>query len=338
MSKKNFEPKITAILCRWCASAGADLAGVSRLKYPANILPIQVNCSGRIDPLFILRALEAGSDGVFIGACHEGDCHYVDGNYKAKKRIDFFKEILKPMGLDDRVTMQYVSASEGQKFKKVTTEFTNKIRKLGPTPIGTDRNLTPITITEENRKKNIIHSMVKNLADGVGYKPTEPISFPEDSVMEAYGFPKRDTEKCIGCYACFRACPENVITLEDIDDKRIYSSMLHACVDCKECEDACPHEALKVIPGFELMSYLLKLPLKDIEHELLQCNECKEYFAPVKQIDYAKDQVKKAGVNTTLDIPEQNWAVCPSCKRKLLADQVRMISLKTASTLFSDVD
>jgi F420-non-reducing hydrogenase iron-sulfur subunit len=93
-SSKRFEPKITALLCKWCASAGADLAGVSRLEYPPNILPIRVMCSGRVDPLFILRALEAGADGVFIGACHPNDCHYVDGNVKAKKRLDFLLQIL----------------------------------------------------------------------------------------------------------------------------------------------------------------------------------------------------------------------------------------------------
>ncbi len=129
----SFEPKIVAFLCNWCAYAGADLAGVSRLKYPANIVPIRVLCSGRIDPEFILHAFKNGADGVFIGGCHPGDCHYIKGNYHARRRILLTKKLLKEMGINERrLRLEWVSATEGRKFASVVSQFVEEIRKLGP--------------------------------------------------------------------------------------------------------------------------------------------------------------------------------------------------------------
>ncbi|MCD6473652.1 MAG: hydrogenase iron-sulfur subunit [Thermoplasmata archaeon] len=129
----SFEPKIVAFLCNWCAYAGADLAGVSRLKYPANIIPIRVLCSGRIDPEFILHAFRNGADGVFIGGCHPGDCHYIKGNYHARRRILLTKKLLKEMGINEkRLRLEWVSATEGRKFANVVSQFVEEIRQLGP--------------------------------------------------------------------------------------------------------------------------------------------------------------------------------------------------------------
>ena len=129
----SFEPKIVAFLCNWCAYAGADLAGVSRLKYPANIVPIRVLCSGRIDPEFILHAFRNGADGVFIGGCHPGDCHYIKGNYHARRRILLTKKLLREMGINEkRLRLEWVSATEGRKFASVVSQFVEEIRQLGP--------------------------------------------------------------------------------------------------------------------------------------------------------------------------------------------------------------
>jgi len=131
-----FEPVIIGFLCKWCASAAADLAGTSRLQYPANLRPIMVNCSGFIDTSYVLRALLEGADGVFIGACHPGDCHYVDGNLKARRRIAIIKNSLKALSLEpERIRFEFISASEGNKFARVIREFTEQIRKLGPNPL-----------------------------------------------------------------------------------------------------------------------------------------------------------------------------------------------------------
>ena len=130
--EEEFNPKILAFLCNWCSYAGADLAGTSRLKYPASILPIRVMCSSRVDPIFILRAYLGGADGVLITGCHPGDCHYQKGNYYTRRRFTMLKKILEGLGLEsDRLRLSWISASEGQKYAKVATEFTEKIKDLG---------------------------------------------------------------------------------------------------------------------------------------------------------------------------------------------------------------
>jgi len=133
---KEFEPTIIGFLCNWCSYAGADLAGTSRIKYPSNIKSIRVMCSGRVDPVFILDALKKGVDGVLVAGCHPGDCHYQSGNYKTNRRIKLLKQMLEEMGVEPgRVRFEYISASEGQKFAQVVTEFVAELKKLGPNPI-----------------------------------------------------------------------------------------------------------------------------------------------------------------------------------------------------------
>ena len=132
-----FEPNIIGFLCNWCSYAGADLAGTSRMKYPPNIKSIRVMCSGRVDPVFILEALKKGVDGVLVAGCHPGDCHYQSGNYKTNRRIKLLKKLLNELSVDPkRVRFEYVSASEGQKFAQVVTEFVDELKKMGPNPLN----------------------------------------------------------------------------------------------------------------------------------------------------------------------------------------------------------
>ncbi len=133
--KSSYRPKILAFLCNWCSYAGADLAGTSRIKYPASILPIRVMCSSRVDPLFVLKAYLNGTDGILIAGCHPGDCHYQDGNYFTRRRFVMLKQVAETIGLDtDRLLLSWVSASEGQKYANVATEFTKKVADLGENP------------------------------------------------------------------------------------------------------------------------------------------------------------------------------------------------------------
>jgi coenzyme F420-reducing hydrogenase delta subunit len=133
MPKDNFEPNIVAFLCNWCSYAGADLAGTSRMEYPPNVKIIRVMCSGRVNPMFVINALQEGADGVLIGGCHPGDCHYIQGNYFARRRIAILKKLLEFVGIDERrVRMTWVSAAEGRKFADVITKVTEDIKKLGP--------------------------------------------------------------------------------------------------------------------------------------------------------------------------------------------------------------
>ena len=133
---QEYSPKIIGFCCRWCSYAGADLAGALRLQYPPNLRIIQVPCTGRIDILHLLQAFEVGADAVFISGCHAGDCHYVSGNYYARKRVERAKEILKEVGLEpERLEMFHVSASEGPKFAAVAQEMTERALRLGPNPV-----------------------------------------------------------------------------------------------------------------------------------------------------------------------------------------------------------
>ncbi len=132
-----FSPKIVAFLCNWCSYAGADLAGVSRIQYPPSIRVVRVMCSGRLNPAFIFDAFKNGADGVLVAGCHPGDCHYLTGNYKAQRRVLLLKKVLEAFGLEpERLRLEWVSASEGDRFASVVNDMTEEIRKLGPSPLN----------------------------------------------------------------------------------------------------------------------------------------------------------------------------------------------------------
>ena len=131
----DFEPVIVGFCCNWCSYAGADLAGISRIQYPPNLRMIRVMCSGAVDPALIMEALRRGADGVFIGGCHPGDCHYMAGNYKTLRKITLLRSLLPQLGIEpQRVRLEWVSAAEGQRFAQVVTDFIGEVKKLGPNP------------------------------------------------------------------------------------------------------------------------------------------------------------------------------------------------------------
>lgn len=133
MAENGFEPKIVGFLCRWCSYTGADLAGTSRKQYPPNLAAIRVMCSGRVDPTFVVKALADGADGVLIAGCHPGDCHYSVGNYRILRRYPMLLKLLGQFGIEpERVWLEWVSASEGDKFAEVVTKMTETLRELGP--------------------------------------------------------------------------------------------------------------------------------------------------------------------------------------------------------------
>jgi len=135
-NKDEFEPVMIGFLCNWCTATAADLAGTTRLQYPPNIRPIRVMCSGTVDPVYVLRAWLSGADGVIVGGCPPGDCHYISGNYKARRRMTVLKTILNTLGLDDdRIRVRWISAAEGRKFAATMSEFTEEIKRKGPNPI-----------------------------------------------------------------------------------------------------------------------------------------------------------------------------------------------------------
>jgi F420-non-reducing hydrogenase iron-sulfur subunit len=130
-----FEPLIVALCCYWCSYTGADLAGTSRIQYPANVRIVRVQCTGMIHPDLVIEALTGGADGVLVCGCHPGDCHYLDGNVRAKSRAEAIEVMLQDFGLEaERFRLQWVSASEGARFAQVVSEMVEQVKKVGPSP------------------------------------------------------------------------------------------------------------------------------------------------------------------------------------------------------------
>ncbi|MCS7119392.1 MAG: hydrogenase iron-sulfur subunit [Archaeoglobaceae archaeon] len=133
---KEFRPRIVVFACNWCTYAALDLAGTSRMKYPTNFLVVKEMCSGRVDPQYVLEAFRRGADGVIVAGCHPGDCHYIEGNYKTLRRMTLLKKLLEEFGIEkERFRLEWISASEADRFVEVANEMYEKIKNLGPLKI-----------------------------------------------------------------------------------------------------------------------------------------------------------------------------------------------------------
>lgn len=169
MAEEKFEPKIVAFTCNWCSYAGADLAGTSRIQYAPNMRIIRVMCSGRVEPTFILDALKQGADGVCVLGCHFGDCHYISGNYEANRRMELLRKLFKNMGLDEnRIMIEWVSASEGERFSEVVNSFTEQIRNLGPLPEDYSEKIDLIKGALEGERLRIVLGSTKRAFESGG--------------------------------------------------------------------------------------------------------------------------------------------------------------------------
>jgi F420-non-reducing hydrogenase iron-sulfur subunit len=132
----DFEPTIIAFVCNWCTFTAADLAGTSRLTYPPNVRLIRMMCTGMVDPKYVIKAILEGADAVLVSGCHPGDCHYINGNLKARRRMKLLKEILPRFGIDERrIKLTWIGASEGVDFAKTIKEMTAEIKALGPNQV-----------------------------------------------------------------------------------------------------------------------------------------------------------------------------------------------------------
>lgn len=265
-----FEPKIIAFLCNWCSYGGADLAGVSRFQYPPNVRVIRVMCSGRINPDFILKAFFEGADGVLIGGCHLGDCHYMKGNFDAQRRVEHTRGLLDVMGVDrKRLALEWISSGEGSRFAQVVTEFTAQIKALGPHTLkvpAKDREVlnrmahwmealdgVSNAITDEKvpPSKEVIFSLAFRM--GVPYR---------EQIPEATSWIAADPSVCVGCRICEAVCSQSHEGIINPDLARIHISydafktypQIYCKQDiCKQCTGAdclaaCPNGALQVDP------------------------------------------------------------------------------------------
>ncbi len=215
--KNGKDPRIVAFCCNWCAYAGADLAGVSRVQYPANVEIIRTMCSGRMDPAFVVRAFQLGADGVMVAGCHEADCHYISGNKYAKRRVEELYEVLDLAGLSrDRLLLKWINANEGAVFGETISDFVETLKELGPSPLG-GNNQAPAV--EGNFQEMVASTGVLN---------------------------------CLECGKCTASCPVArrdphfsprriiEVALEDLADEVETDRLLWSCLTCKMCEQRCP--------------------------------------------------------------------------------------------------
>jgi F420-non-reducing hydrogenase iron-sulfur subunit len=156
-SPDGFEPRIVAFFCNWCTYTAADLAGISRMRYAPNVRVLRLMCSGRVDPQFVLAAFRGGADGVLIGGCHPGDCHYQEGNYNALRRFSLLRPMLRQLGIeDDRLRLEWISASEGDKVQKVCDEMTEAVRALGPLGLAPAPKPEPVRGPEPRAAEGVL--------------------------------------------------------------------------------------------------------------------------------------------------------------------------------------
>jgi len=218
-----YEPKIVGFLCNWCGYAGADLAGTSRLSYPTNIRIIRVMCSGRVEPAFILTAFENGADGVLVAGCHPGDCHYRSGNQHAEKRIEKTKKLLDLVGIgSDRLRLEWVSASEGEKFASVIKDFTEKLRGKGPIPLGKEPTETVRHDAAESiydilkRTKALYCQECGKCSSSCPITRLDPLYSPRLAVEKALMglqdavLTDKGLWSCLTCYLCRQRCPLDI--------------------------------------------------------------------------------------------------------------------------------
>ena len=224
MTDEKFEPNIVAFCCNWCSYAGADLAGVSRFQYPTNARIIRVMCSGRVEPYFVLRALELGADGVLVAGCHIGDCHYISGNVEAEKRMKMTEEVLDTLGVGrGRMRLEWISASEGQKFAMTMKDFTEQVRKLGPNPL-------PKAATSKKGDPAKVKQIMGQIIEDTG------------------------AFDCVECGKCTTVCPvakynpnfaPRTVVLkasEGIVDNVSKNRDVWTCVTCEQCNSMCPYK------------------------------------------------------------------------------------------------
>jgi len=231
------EPEIIAFTCNWCAYAGADYAGVSRIQYPPNVRIIRVMCSGRVEPSFILKAFEEGADGVLVGGCHEADCHYISGNLKARERVEGTKELLALLGLgSERLRIKWVNANEGEAFASEMEDFVKSLKKLGPNPMKKARKVPKPSVPEFEHimastdaylcvecGKCTASCPVSRRDDGFSPRATVEESLENRHAEVETG---RQLWDCLTCRTCEQRCPYNVRFSDFIRDSRVEARTL----------------------------------------------------------------------------------------------------------------
>ncbi|MEE9150729.1 MAG: hydrogenase iron-sulfur subunit, partial [Thermoplasmata archaeon] len=305
---KKFEPVIIGFVCNECVYAAADLAGTTRLPYPSNIRLIRIPCSGQVDTIHILRAFEKGADGVFIGGCLKEQCHYVDGNKKAEKRVNFLKGILNAMGMEEeRLSIHFMSAAMAREFASLANDLTSTIKKLGPSPLK--RKKTPL---RHDKKRTMLREMLLGISQEL---KTKAVEFSE--VISGYGETIFDKEKCLGCGACGYVCKDGAITVESKGDNIQIKNTYWKCTACGKCEELCPKECLDVREEFDLMRFLSGEEEVKVEVGMIRCERCGKSFLPIMLTNEIEKMLTDRSLSSSF------VGLCPTCRKFSQAEKVR---------------
>ena len=272
---KGFEPSILVFCCNWCSYAGADLAGVSRFQYPPNIRIIRVMCSGRVDPIFILKAFTQGIDGVLVTGCHIGDCHYIEGNENAKLRMEHWHNFIEKIGIErGRFQLHWISASEGKLFSELIKEFTNKIKELGPNPLP----------RESEQFKGVLNIYKKKKSDEIESSLGSDI-LESDEELENIKEILKNANFCYDCNRCVNVCPLSHMDIfnprqlaKDLSllniNEIIENNNIWLCLTCGQCSEYCPMTKDEI--GVNLVGMMLQLRQHAYKNslDLESCQQC----------------------------------------------------------------
>ena len=319
--------KIVVFCCNWCSYAGADVAGTMRLKLPPNFRIIRVMCSGRVNFLMVLWSLLKGADGVLVTGCHPGDCHYIAGNEKARKRMDLLEEVLGFYGLRQRVAMEYISASEPQRFRDVVRGFLDTVSALGPSPLRTiDALESPKLGNDRMTRKEIIRLFLA-LKDALSIEIADDAIVSVDELAPGFGKPQFDAERCLGCGACSRSCPMDNITIDDQGTQRHINYFHSSCVACGTCEDVCQADAIRISRTLDLKTFLEWTKLDGAELMLKCCSKCGRPYVPERHLRKVADDLSDHGLN----LPPAE--LCDECRCSAIALQAKAVYSRMARAL-----
>ncbi len=278
--------RVVGFCCNECAYAAADLAGSTHRVHPPEVLVVRIPCSGIVDPSWLVYALAKGADAVFVAGCRKGECHYVDGNFKAESRVAFVKELLKSVGVEpERVEMFFMAASEPHKFVEAAKEMVRRVEELGPL----ERKGAP----KREGKKGVIASSLLAIAKTVIDAP-----LPE---IPGFRVPNFSSE-CIGCGACVETCPERALKVRDYNGKRVIELNARRCTSCGKCVEVCDEVEKALTLGGMTLKQLLEEWSVVSAHDLVECEVCGRPFATQRELDRSGSP-----------------KVCPSCKERLSA-------------------
>jgi ferredoxin len=263
-----------------------------------------------VDIIHILRAFENGADGVFVGGCLKDQCHYVDGNYKAEERLEFLKGILKAMGLEEeRLSINFLSAAMAREFVNIASEFTEKIEKLGPSPLKKGK----LKSKEHDEKRKMLRNSLLSISKALKAKDM-------DLKLEIPGFGsiQINEKKCIGCGACAFVCGDGAMTAEPKKDKIIINNIYWMCTACGKCVEFCPKECVDVKEEFDLARFLEGKTDRKAEIGMLQCARCEKPYLPI----LFSSEMEKMLTNRSID--SANLELCPSCRKFNIAERIKV--------------